>query len=52
MPQGTSSIYIYKMFLAREKSLYLTLNMMKWSQSSFTGFFWAPKYEQVQNIVA
>lgn len=25
-----STIYIYKMFLAKEKALYQTLNMMKW----------------------
>ena len=46
MPIGTSSIYIYKMFLAREKSLYLTLNMMKWQDQTFTGFFWAPINEE------
>ena len=26
----SSTIYIYKMFLAKEKALYLNLNMMKW----------------------
>jgi vacuolar-type H+-ATPase subunit I/STV1 len=28
--QQCSTIYIYKMFLAKEKALYQTLNMMKW----------------------
>ena len=27
---SSSTIYIYKMFLAREKALYQNLNMMKW----------------------
>jgi len=26
----TSTIYIYKMFMAKEKALYQTLNQMKW----------------------
>jgi len=26
----SSTIYIYKMFLAKEKALYMTLNLMKW----------------------
>lgn len=37
-----STIYIYKMFLAKEKALYQTLNMMKWQNQSFIGYFWAP----------
>jgi hypothetical protein len=37
-----STIYIYKMFLAKEKALYQTLNMMKWQANSFIGYFWAP----------
>ena len=34
------------MFLAREKSLYLALNMMKWQDQTFTGYFWAPTLEE------
>ena len=41
-----STIYIYKMFLAKEKVLYQTLNMMKWQAQTFTGYFWAPVDEQ------
>lgn len=37
-----STIYIYKMFLAKEKALYQTFNMMKWQAQTFTGYFWAP----------
>jgi vacuolar-type H+-ATPase subunit I/STV1 len=37
-----STIYIYKMFLAKEKALYQTLNQMKWQNQSFIGYFWAP----------
>ena len=38
----SSTIYIYKMFLAKEKALYRTLNQMKWQNQSFIGYFWAP----------
>jgi len=38
----SSVIYIYKMFLAKEKTLYQTLNMMKQQSTSYTGYFWAP----------
>ena len=27
---ATSTVYIYKMFLAKEKALYTNLNMMQW----------------------
>jgi len=37
-----STIYIYKMFLAKEKALYSTLNMMKMQNTTFFGYFWAP----------
>lgn len=30
------------MFLAKEKALYKTLNMMKAQNQTMTGFFWAP----------
>lgn len=47
--KDSSTIYIYKMFLAKEKALYRTLNMMKWQNQSFIGYFWAP-IEQEQMI--
>ena len=34
------------MFIAREKALYQTLNMMKWQNQTFIGYFWAPADEQ------
>lgn len=37
-----STIYIYKMFLAKEKALYSTMNMMKMQNTTFFGYFWAP----------
>jgi vacuolar-type H+-ATPase subunit I/STV1 len=40
--RSSSTIYIYKMFLAKEKALYKTLNQMKWQNQSFIGYFWAP----------
>lgn len=43
-----STIYIYKMFLAKEKALYQNLNMMKRQNNILIGFFWAPlEYENV-----
>ena len=41
-----SAIYIYKMFVAKEKALYETLNKMKKSHQSFVGYFWAPREEE------
>lgn len=37
-----STIYVYQMFLAREKSLYTSLNMMILQNQTFIGYFWAP----------
>lgn len=31
------------MFLAKEKALYSTLNMMKMQNTTFIGYFWAPE---------
>lgn len=45
----SSTIYIYKMFLAKEKALYMTLNLMKWQNQSFVGYFWAPL--ELENII-
>lgn len=41
-----STIYIYKMFMAREKAMFKTLNMMELVDSNFTGYFWAPLDEE------
>ena len=41
-----SLLVIYKMFLAKEKQLYKTINLFKIVDDKFYGFFWAPeKYE-------
>lgn len=32
------------MFLAKEKALYKTLNMMRLSNQTLIGYFWAPTY--------
>lgn len=45
-PAPASTIYIYKMFLAKEKALSLIKNMVKWQDSTFIGFFWAPVEDQ------
>ena len=37
-----STIYIYKMFLAKEKALYQTMNMMVLQNQTFIAYFWAP----------
>lgn len=37
-----STLYIYKMFLAKEKALYQVLNQMKVQNTTFVGYFWAP----------
>jgi len=42
----SSTIYIYKMFLAQEKTLYQTLNMMKSQKDYLLGYYWSPaEYE-------
>jgi V-type H+-transporting ATPase subunit a len=41
-----STIYIYKMFMAREKAMFKTLNMMEQMESKFIGYFWAPFDEE------
>ena len=41
-----STIYIYKMFLAKEKAMYQTLNMMKMQNATFIGYFWAPAEQE------
>jgi len=33
------------MFLAKEKALYKTLNMMRLSNQTLIGYFWAPTFE-------
>jgi len=40
--KSASTIFIYRMFIAKEKALYQTLNQMKWQNASFIGYFWAP----------
>lgn len=42
-----STIYIYKMFLAKEKALLTTLNCVKWQESTFIGYYWAPMEDEV-----
>ena len=44
----SSTIYIFKMFLAKEKALYQTLNMMKWQNQTFIGYFWAPNEQEIR----
>lgn len=42
----SSTIFIYKMFLAQEKALYQSLNMMRAQNDRLFGYFWAPtEYE-------
>ena len=41
-----SAIYIYKMFVAKEKALYENLNKMKKLHQSFMGYFWAPQDQE------
>lgn len=44
--KSSSTIFIYKMFLAQEKALYQSLNMMKQQAGGLIGYFWAPaEYE-------
>lgn len=38
----SSTIWLYKMYFAKEKQVYLTLNKMKKQGGRFTGFFWGP----------
>ena len=40
--KSVSTIFIYKMFMAKEKALYEMLNKMKLQGNNiFTGYFWA-----------
>lgn len=41
------------MFLAKEKALYQTLNMMKQQNNSFLGYYWAPQefFPKIQNAL-
>ena len=43
----SSAIYIYKMFLAKEKAVYQQLNCVKWQESTFIGYYWAPLEDEV-----
>lgn len=40
--KASSTIFIYKMFLAQEKALYQSLNMMKTQSGGLIGYFWSP----------
>lgn len=44
-----SLLIIYKMFLAKEKQLFRTINMFKIVDDKFYGFFWAP--EKNENMI-
>jgi vacuolar-type H+-ATPase subunit I/STV1 len=50
----SSTIFIYKMFLSKEKGLYMTLNQMRASGNTFIGYFWAAEeYEmEIRNAMA
>jgi hypothetical protein len=37
-----------KMFLAKEKALYQTMNMMKMQNTTFIGYFWAPADQETE----
>jgi vacuolar-type H+-ATPase subunit I/STV1 len=45
-----SLIEIYKMFLFKERSLYVSLNKLKKGDKLFTGYGWIPKSE-VLNVL-
>jgi len=42
LQKSSSTIFIYKMFLAQEKALYQSLNTMKTQAGGLIGYFWAP----------
>lgn len=37
-----SALEVYKWFVAKERSLYFAMNMMKQTQSTYIGYFWSP----------
>lgn len=37
-----STLEVYKWFVAKEKSIYSMLNMLRQGQSTYIGYFWAP----------
>lgn len=40
--QAVHTLEVYKWFVAKEKSIYTALNMLRQGQSSYIGYFWAP----------
>jgi hypothetical protein len=41
-----SALEIYKWFIAKEKSLYMQLNLMKSGTNVYVGYFWSPDEEE------
>jgi V-type H+-transporting ATPase subunit a len=46
--KSSSTIFIYKMFLAQEKALYQSLNTMKAYSGGLIGYFWAPAEQETE----
>lgn len=47
---GISTLEIYKWFVAKEKSIYNAMNMLKLHKGTFIGYMWIPS--EKQGIVA
>jgi vacuolar-type H+-ATPase subunit I/STV1 len=41
-----SALELYKWFVAKEKTLYTTLNFMKGNVQTYIGFFWSPDEDE------
>lgn len=49
-----SALEVQKWFVAKEKNLYLQLNLMKVGVSAYIGYFWSPDEEEpkVREVLA
>lgn len=43
---NVSTMEVFRFFVAREKSLYMAMNNMKLSHSSYIGYFWCPASDE------
>lgn len=42
---AVNTLQVYKWFIAKEKSIYNALNMMRAGQQTYIGYFWVPTYK-------
>lgn len=45
---AVNTLQVYKWFIAKEKSIYNALNMMRAGQQTYIGYFWIPLYKVIE----